>query len=66
MEKVLKSLIGKEVQIYPGDSDSKFGIVTSVGPEGVLFKITKSNCNNYVVGKQHFISYSSRLSFSEI
>lgn len=58
--------LGKEVQIYPGDTDSKFGVVESVDDGGVTFRITRSMSRDYVVGKLHFIAYSARLSMREV
>ena len=64
----MEHLIGKEVQIYPGDSNKKRGIVLEVYPHGVLFEITyySSVDGQYVVGKQHYISFAANLSFREI
>ena len=45
-EKGLKSFIGKEVQIYPNDTYSKFGIVESVDEFGIVIKITKADRNS--------------------
>ena len=59
--------LGLEVQIYPGDTDSKFGIVKAVDDHGVTFMITKgTNNRQYVAGTLHFISYASRLSMRQI
>ena len=61
--------LGSEVQIYPGDSDKKFGIVKAVDDHGVTFKITNVQGNaskSYKVGTLHFISYASRLSMREV
>jgi hypothetical protein len=66
MKNNLNSLIGKEVQIYPGDSDSKFGNIEDITDQGILFKITKSKSKNFTVGKLHFIAFSARLSFTEV
>lgn len=62
----MKELIGKEVRIYPGDTRSKQGIIVEMNADGVLFKITESDCSDYSVGKLHFISYAARLNFEEI
>ena len=67
--KSVNDLVGKTVQIYPGDSTSKFGIVEEISDHGVLFKITKvdsSRDSQYTVGSLHFISWSARLSFKEV
>lgn len=64
----MEEFIGKEVIIYPGDTQKKQGIVKSVSFNGVTFMITKYDKNDgqYVVGKLTFISYSARLTFREI
>lgn len=61
--KAMSDLIGKRVQIYPGDSDIKIGIIEFVNPQGVMFKITTSQSKSYKQGALHFISYSANLSF---
>jgi hypothetical protein len=53
----------KIVQIYPGDTYKKWGRVIDINSEGVTFEITKSTCDDYVVGDIYFISYSARLTF---
>ena len=62
----LQDMVGKEVQIYPGDSQPKFGIIQEVTEQGVLFKITRSQCDQYNVGSLHYIAFSARLSFKEV
>ena len=61
----VENLVGKEVQIYPGDSHRKTGIIVSVSPLGWLFKITSysGSDKSYEVGKLHFIGVGSCLSF---
>lgn len=61
---LLNAFLGKEVQIYPGDSHSKFGIVTDITEQGVVFKITEaSGLTEYKRGDIVFIAFSSRLTF---
>jgi hypothetical protein len=43
--KYLKELVGKKVQIYPGDSNKKEGILLEINEMGYVFKITL-NINN--------------------
>jgi len=59
----MNDLIGKEVQIYPGDTYYKCGIIKEITESGVLFLITSTNSNSYKEGKLHFISFSARLTF---
>ena len=67
MDKVYKEhLIGQEVQIYPGDTDYKFGLIRDIDDNGVLFEITRSKDRNFRPGKLMFISFSARLTFEEI
>lgn len=60
--------LGKEVQIYPGDTHSKWGRIVGMNAHGVTFLITKYNGNDkqWPIGKHKFISYSAKLSFVEI
>lgn len=56
--------LGKEVQIYPGDTYTKKGIVRDISDAGVVFEITQGDrSEGYIVGKLHFISWSGRLCF---
>ena len=60
----LKDFIGKEVQIYPGDTHSKFGIVTDITEQGVVFKITEADVkSDYRKGDIVFIAFSNKLNF---
>jgi len=59
-------LLNKTVQIYPGDSKKKEGILKDINQSGCTFLITKSESEDFTVGKLHFISYSANLSFCEI
>ena len=59
--------LGKEVQLFPGDSDRNYGEVKAVDDNGVVFMITKAvPGTGYTVGKLHFISFSARLSMKEV
>ncbi len=65
----MNDFIGKYVQVYPGDTLSKFGTVEEVLDSGVVFKIdgVRSQENHWKGndGKKIFIAYSARLSFIE-
>ena len=58
--------LNKEVQIYPGDTYSKQGIVRDINNAGVVFEITKSEAHQYTVGKLYFISWAANLCFKII
>ena len=60
--------IGKEVQIYPGDTYAKYGKIVGMNDAGVTFLITgsKDGDREWIKGKHKFISYSAKLSFIEI
>ena len=66
----MEDLIGKEVYIFPGDTNKKKGIIVDMNANGVLFKITsteeQSTFKTYEVGKLCFIAYSAKLSFREV
>jgi hypothetical protein len=61
----MNDLIGKEVQIYPGDTYSKWGRIIEINDNGVLFEITNADkqCIGYPIGSYRFISYSANLTF---
>lgn len=63
MEFMKKKFLNKEVQIYPGDTYYKYGIVRDINEGGVVFEITKSNANDYTPGALIFIAWSARLMF---
>ena len=55
--------LGREVQIYPGDTYSKFGIIRDINPAGLTFEITSSQAPQYKLGSLYFISFSSGLNY---
>lgn len=59
-----KTFLNKEVQIYPGDTYDKYGIVKDINQAGVIFEITKSSAYNFVPGTIRFISWSYNLHFT--
>ena len=40
MEFMLKTFLNRTVQVHPGDTDPKFGIVRDMNPHGVVFEAT--------------------------
>ena len=58
------TFLNKEVQIYPADSHSKFGIVREINDSGVVFEITRSDSSVYHKGEIVFIAFSARLAFT--
>jgi hypothetical protein len=62
----MQDLVGKEVQIYPGDTYKKWGIVLEVNDNGMLFRITKAEggAPSYSPGSIRFISYSANLNIA--
>lgn len=63
--KMLAQFIGKEIQIYPGDTCKKYGILLDADENGILVKITRASKNQstYKEGNIYFISFSARLAF---
>lgn len=59
-----KTFLNKEVQIYPGDTHDKFGIVKDINQAGVIFKITKSEAYDFKPGTLRFIAWSHNLNFT--
>ena len=55
--------VGKEIQLYPGDTYRKFGIIKSVDDLGWIVEITESRCSHYEVGNEYFISHSNGFKF---
>jgi hypothetical protein len=65
MSLTLNNMLGKEVKLYPGDTDKQKGILKEANAHGFLFEITESsNTSRFKPGELHFISKGSPLSFS--
>lgn len=61
--------VGKQVRLYPGDTYSKYAVITDVDDLGWTFKITKSsdrNGDNWKVGQSYFIGHSHTVIFEFI
>ena len=66
MIRCMQDLVGKEVQIYPGDTYKKWGIVLEVNDHGILFEITRVNKGEtaYKPRSIRFIAYSANLNIA--
>lgn len=66
MIKCMQDLVGKKVQIYPGDTYKKWGIVLEVNDNGILFEITEAEkgAPSYQEGSIRFIAYSANLNIA--
>ena len=58
-----KQFLGKIVQIYPGDTYTKFGEVVDINEAGVTFRITKSQARDLSVDEVVFYAFSNKLTF---
>lgn len=59
--------IGKEVQLYPGDTYKKWGVIEGVDDLGWTIKITDTEEDysyKYKIGDRIFISHSKPFTFS--
>ena len=60
---------GKYVQVYPSDTDSKYGTIVHMNDNGIVVQIDGKKSRDYNWknhdGKLMFISYSARLTFVE-
>ena len=63
MSQMSQMFLNKQVQLYPGDTNSKFAIVKEINDAGVVFQITKSDCSDYTKDCMYFIAFSARLKF---
>ena len=63
---IAKEFVGKEVKIYPSDTKLKCGKVIDADENGVVFEITSSRSEAYVVGKRYFIAYSANLIMGKV
>lgn len=58
--------IGKEIQLYPGDSYKKCGIIENVDDLGWTIRITDAQDNyssSYKIGDRVFVSHSKPFNF---
>ena len=55
--------VDKQIRLYPSDTYAKYGIITRVDDLGWTIKITKSNCKDFKVGQEYFISHSKNFIF---
>lgn len=58
-----ENYVGKNIRLYPSDTDAKFGVIQRVDDLGWTIKITESKSKYYVVGKEYFISHSKSFIF---
>lgn len=60
-----ENYIGKEIQLYPGDSYKKWGIIENVDDLGWTIKITdvEGYGSEYKIGNTIFISHSTPFRF---
>ena len=65
MKYVKENYVGKAIQLYPGDTYSKWGTILDVDDLGWTIKITRANSerDDYRVGDVIFISHSKSFSF---
>lgn len=66
--KSINMFLNKEVQIFPGDTYKKCGIVKEVDDVGVTILITyySGSDNNFEVGKLHYFSHTAVLELKEL
>jgi hypothetical protein len=60
--------VGKTIQLYPGDSVSKYGVIEDLDDLGWTVKITRVGKSSYhaddfEVGETYFISHSKNFTF---
>ena len=61
-----ESYIGKEIQLYPGDTYKKYGIIENVDDLGWTIRITdmqEGYSSSYKIGDRVFISHSKPCNF---
>lgn len=60
--KILTSLIGKEIQLYPGDTYPRWGIIKEVDDVGFSIKITKADARSiFKVGSTYFMTHGDKI-----
>lgn len=65
LEKMKEIYLCKEVQLYPNDNISKYGIIEDINSHGIIIKITEVDMPSvsYKVGDVTFISFMNNLTF---
>lgn len=61
MEAMKEQFLGKDVQVYPGDTHAKYATVIDINPAGVTFKATFGGA--WREDSIHFIAFSANLKF---
>ena len=56
--------VGKAIQLFPGDTYRKFGVIKNVDDLGWIVEITESKCDHYKAGQEYFISHSYEFKFA--
>ena len=62
-----ENYVGRRIQLFPGDSVSKWGIIEDVDDLGFIIRITKVEKANYrhsySEDESYFINHSSKITF---
>lgn len=50
--------INRKVQLWPGDTDSKYGTIIAASSEGIILRMTESRSYALPAGSDYFIPWS--------
>ena len=65
MDYLKANYVGRKIQLYPGDTYSKFGTIVALDDLGWTIKITRASerQNTFVPGLEYFISHAKGVTF---
>lgn len=56
-------LVGKSIQLFPNDTNDKYGKIEEINHSGYFIRITSSQRNEYRVNELLFFNHSTPLHF---
>ena len=58
--------VNRKVQLWPGDTDSKYGTIIAACNQGIILRMTESRSHSYPAGSDYFIPWDmAKLRFVE-
>lgn len=58
--------VNRKVQLWPGDTDAKYGTIIAASSEGIILRMTESRSHHMPAGSDYFIPWSgAKLRFVE-
>lgn len=52
------NFVNRKIQLWPGDTNAKYGTIIAASSEGIILRMTESHCHNYCKGSDYFIPWN--------